>query len=205
MLIREPWPHIVEDNFLEPEIYSFLVNLIQYDKNHSKTIWCAEKHLKDYYGREGSKERYNEYNPFDGKITNSYIKNRIPYSKEIMNILCEVQDKLVDRMAFLIPDRLSRIKSIMLHIQTLNSQKMKNTNNDWHVDTDSRLLTNIVYTDENNNGTFIGYPEQEIKPKANRSLTFCSVRGKTWHAYVSNSNKPRTTFNFTLKGIPDGD
>ena len=48
MIVKDPWPHIIEDNFLEPEMYKFLVSLIKYDKKRYKTIWCAEKHKKDY-------------------------------------------------------------------------------------------------------------------------------------------------------------
>ena len=40
MKFEDPWPHIVEDNFLEPEMYEFLFSLIKYDKNQYKiVIW----------------------------------------------------------------------------------------------------------------------------------------------------------------------
>ena len=205
MIVKDPWPHIIEDNFLEPEMYKFLVSLIKYDKKRYKTIWCAEKHKKDYYEKLASKQRYDGYNHFDGEIYSVYAKYRIPYSKEIMDILCYAQDKLVERMMMLMPERLDNVKTIALHIQTLQSTKLKGTTNDFHTDPPTRLISSVVYTDKNNHGTFLGYPKQEIKPEENRALTFCSVKDKTWHAYVSNSDKPRTTFNFILKGKPDGD
>ena len=155
MIINDPWPHIVEDNFLEPEMYQFLYNLIKYDKNKYKTIWCAEKHKKDHIEKLGVRDRYRGYNHFDGEIYSVYSKYSIPYSEEIMNILGYAQDKLVKHMQLLMPERIKNVQTVVLHIQTLQSQKMEGTTNGFHTDPPSRLITNIVYTDENNYGTFL--------------------------------------------------
>ena len=120
MIVKDPWPHIIEDNFLEPEMYKFLVSLIKYDKKRYKTIWCAEKHKKDYYERLASKQRYDGYNHFDGEIYSVYAKYSIPYSKEIMDILCYAQDKLVERMMMLMPERLDNVKTTHAYILNEN-------------------------------------------------------------------------------------
>ena len=213
MKFEDPWPHIVEDDFLEPEMYEFLFSLIKYDKNQYKTIWSAEKHKKDYFEKPGCKTRYESYNYFTGEIYSVYSKYSIPFSEEIMDVLCYVQDKLFEHLTVLNPKRLENVETIMLHIQTLQSQKYEGTTNGFHTDPPTRLLTSIVYTDEYNHGTFLSntkesnleyHPFHEVVPEQNRALIFCSEENKTWHAYVSNSKKPRTTFNFSLKGKPDG-
>jgi hypothetical protein len=175
---KEPWPHIIIDNYLDKETFNFLSKIRLKKVKSSKDISIS--HNKVF---------------IDGRIEGtalpkSFIRDfQKKYHKKNMAILSQLAPKKV---------KLYDYSDFSLVVTPPGSSFP------IHEDVPTKLLSCVVYVyPKKSPGTFLyankkGGIEKEVKWKVNRALFFSRKTAETFHSYKGHEKNDRLALVYNL-------
>lgn len=177
MLNKEPWPHIVIDNFLDDSLYNKIVEEVLSSSLYSKVL-------------DENKIIAGNVFDTDGNIIKN---NRLAEVLDFDTILTLYEDyypKCMDILKLLSPEKINMVKHFDVSVTVCGKNY---TTESVHVDHIEKMLSVVVYLHPDNSfGTILfTHPDGNgimTEWKENRAMAF-SRENNTWHSYKSNNEK----------------
>ena len=191
-VIKEPWPHLLVDDFFTPGEFKFLY---EESKKMVEDIQPDEKIiLQDFW-------KWKRKRPSD-KRTVTEKREKTAKSEKYLNHFTKkytpICMKYLDQLA---PHKMMLFDRFSTKLQATGGDEEKSSHS-LHTDPEDKLLTIVVYVyPEHHVGTSIGTRESTspVEWKQNRALIF-TREDYTWHNYPTLGHGPRVTYNVHVYG-----
>lgn len=185
-VIKEPFMHIIEDDFLKDDDFNLLSSRI--------------KSLIDNSGSEyGSSVIYNQARISIPELIITR-ESSILSNEELITFFKRYEKKLLNHLARLAPYKRNLYDQFSFQL----SKTIKNGCYHIHEDSMEKLLSVVIYLQPQNNiGTFLYkkksfIPFKTVEWKENRYLAFSRLQGLTRHSYKCNNTEDRYTLVLNL-------
>jgi hypothetical protein len=174
-----PWKHLVIDNFLEPDAFSY----VQSYAEERCQLYCKGKYkaIIEIHTKESNSNLYQIISPLILQLKEQYL-NSLNYSNKV------------------IPDKVYTHVELCICPPGFKDPEI-------HTDaTPFKLMTSILYVSPEHSDATILYSDRskrnKLEWKKNRALCFVGQNDdkyqRTWHSYENTTQEPRVTVNMIL-------
>ena len=185
--IETPWKHLVIDNFLEPDVFSYVQSYVS-DNYNLKT---QSKPVAEIHTESSNSKLFELLSPY----------------------ILMMRDKFYDEMNYsnkVLPNTMYSFVELAICHPGFAYRYIHSDNRD-----DFKLMTTVLYVSpEEGNGTELYSSKlkssfvEEIEWKPNRALSFVGTENPkyqgTWHNYKNTKPHARASINLILSSKPNG-